>query len=272
MRTLNIILITLAILGCQQQYPSESTEVTTEEVGSFQEQGDINLKLVSDEPVRSHIIKNANYRFRVEDVNASTKNIEAMIRQAEGYVADMNLEANHSEISNTLVIRVPARNFESLLETLGKEATFTDYKRISTQDVTEEFIDIQTRLRTKKEVRDRYIDILRNKAKTVDDVLKAEEQIRILQEEIESREGRLKYLQDRVSVSTINLEIYQPLPYAERPQAEGKPYLIRLNKGLTNGWEMVTGFSLLLVNLWPFIVVGSLLWWKRKWIRAKLFS
>lgn len=227
---------------------------------------------MANETERSHVIKSAHYRFRVEDVNVSTKNIEAMIRQAEGYVADMNLETNYSEISNTLEIRVPARNFENLLETLGKEATFTDFKRITSQDVTEEFVDIEIRLRTKKEVRDRYIDILRNKAKTVDDVLKAEEQIRILQEEIESREGRLKYLQDRVSVSTINLEIYQPLPYAERPQAEGKPYLIRLKNGLTNGWEMVTGFSLLLVNLWPLIVVGFLLWWKRKWIRAKLFS
>ena len=70
-------------------------------------------------------------------------------------------------------------------------------KNVSVQDVTEEYLDIEARLKTKKEVEARYIEILKSKTKTVEDVLKAEEQIRIIREEIEAREGRLNYLKNQ---------------------------------------------------------------------------
>ena len=224
------------------------------------------------EGTESKVIKSANYRFRVNDVVASTRNIELVIQKFHGFVADMNQTSHSDEISNTMVIRVPSKDFENLLEALGKESTYTDFKRIIAQDVTEEFVDIQSRLRTKKEVRDRYIDILKNKAKTVEDVLKAEEQIRILQEEIEAKEGRLKYLQSRVAMSTVNLEIYQLLPYKESPGTYKKPYIVKAQQAFINGWELVTGIVLIGINIWPLLLIGILVLWKGRWLKEKLFK
>jgi len=68
--------------------------------------------------------------------------------------------------------------FDAFLTAIEAESIYTDYKNINSNDVTEEFTDITIRLKTKKEVRDRYIDILRNKAKTVKDILDAEDKIR----------------------------------------------------------------------------------------------
>ena len=219
---------------------------------------------------RSFIIKTANYKFQVDNVESSTKSIEKLVQQHQAFIADMNLVTTSSEISNSLIIRVPSKTFEKLIEDLGKEALFTNFKRISAEDVTEEFIDIESRLKTKKEVRDRYVDILKNKAKTVEEVLKAEEQIRILQEEIEAKEGRLKFLQSRVSMSTINLEIYQRVDYKETPDTYEKPYMIKVKQGLSNGWTIVTMLTIFLINIWPIVIVGLLIYWRRNWIREKL--
>ena len=93
--------------------------------------------------------------------------------------------------------------------------------------MTEEFIDIEQRLKNKKEVQRRYIEILQNKAKTVEDVLAAEDKIRIIQEEIESREGRLRYLKDNIALSTINIEMYQELEQGEAEIVYEKGFFVR---------------------------------------------
>jgi hypothetical protein len=262
---LTLILLTLSCETNSDKRDASESVIQAEQVSNTEENA-------SRRESEALIIKTANYKFQVENVEQSTKRIEAFATKHQAFIADMNLVTTSSSITNSVIIRVPSKNFETLIENLGKESIFTNFKRISAQDVTEEFLDIETRLQTKKEVRDRYVDILRNKAKTVEDVLKAEEQIRILQEEIESEEGRLKYLQNRVSLSTINLEIYQKVDYKETPDTYEKPYVVKAKDGLSNGWRIVTRFSLFVLNIWPIILIGLLIYWKREWIKTKLTS
>ncbi|HEV8513536.1 MAG TPA: DUF4349 domain-containing protein, partial [Cyclobacteriaceae bacterium] len=171
------------------------------------------------------IMKRADIRFQVQNVEANTRNIEKLVSARKGLIARQNLSTATAQVSNDITIRIPSSAFEELLEDLKKEAQFVDYKRLASENVTEEYMDIQTRLKTKKEVRDRYTEILKTKAKTVEDILKAEEHIRVLQEEIEAKEGRLNFLKSRVSMSVINLEIYQKVIYKEAPALVVKPYV-----------------------------------------------
>jgi hypothetical protein len=218
-------------------------------------------------PVERQIIRTANYRIQVEDVEKSSSKAQQLAAKHGGYVSTTELTNSNYEIINALTIRVPANRFDSLLNDLSAEALFTQYRRISAEDVTEEYVDIQIRLRTKKEVRDRYIDILRNKAKTVEDVLKAEEQIRVIQEEIEAREGRLRYLKDQVAMSTIHLELYQVVDYHPEPEVFRESFLSRLVTSLKNGWQLAQHLVLFLFNIWPLLILGGLAWWRRAWIR-----
>lgn len=222
------------------------------------------------EKIARQIIKTANYRIQVKDVNASSKKAAQLAVQHNGYVSESELTNSSYETTNTLTIRVPASRFDSLLDDLGSEAIFTQYKRISSQDVTEEYVDIVTRLKTKKEVRDRYVDILRTKAKTVKDVLDAEEQIRIIQEEIEAKEGRLRFLKDQVGMSTIRLELYQAIEFKPEPNAFHESFWSKLLTGLNNGWSLLQGIVLFFINIWPLLLLGGLLWWKRSWIWSKI--
>ena len=221
-------------------------------------------------PVPRQIIKTANYRIQVKNVNESSQRANQLALKHGGYVSESELNNSNYEITNAITIRVPASRFDSLLEDLGGEAIFTQYKRISSQDVTEEFVDITIRLKTKKEVRDRYVDILRNKAKTVQDVLKAEEQIRIIQEEIEAKEGRLRYLKDQVGMSTIHLELYQEIEYKPEPDVYRRSFGSKILSGLENGWELMQGIVIFLVSIWPLLILGGLIFWRRRWVWAKL--
>ena len=268
MKYLSIAIVILAVIGCDHRAKLNVEKMPTADV-SYNESVQ-RARETGDDTRR--LLKTANYKFQVDNVDVSTQAIEALTPGYEAVIADMNLVTTGSEVSNSLVIRVPSLNFEKLIEELGKNALFTNYKRITAQDVTEEFIDIETRLKTKKAVRDRYVDILKNKAKTVDEVLKAEEQIRHLQEEIEAKEGRLAYLQNRVSMSTINLEIYQRVPFASAPDVYEEPYLAKVKDAFSNGWTIVTMMSLFLVNIWPLAIIGIGIFVGRKWLRTKLVN
>ncbi|MCB0705779.1 MAG: DUF4349 domain-containing protein [Saprospiraceae bacterium] len=216
------------------------------------------------------IIKTADYRIRVNSVEESTTRIENLVTEYGGYITAQEVNSSSYELNGTISIRVPAEKFDALLEALGGEAEFTNYKRVEARDVTEEYVDIETRLATKKEVRDRYVDILRNKAKTVEEVLLAEEQIRVIQEEIESREGRLRFLKDRVSMSTINLNIYQLIEYQEEPSVYKRNFWGELKDNIVDGGALIRDIFLGLVSIWPLILLLLLFLWKGKWMWRKI--
>ncbi len=224
----------------------------------------------SSQTTERKIIKTADIRFQVKDLKTSTQRIETLAKQYNGLVTNMNQTNSNYSINNYLSIRIPSEQLDVFIANLEEESVFTDYTRIHSQDVTEEYLDINTRLATKKEVRDRYIEILRNKAKTVADILAAEDKIRIIQEEIEAAEGRLNYLKNKTDLSTINIEIYQEVAYVKSPTVYKKPYFTKLKEGFSNGWDLIQDITIGLVSIWPILLIGGFLFMIRKKIKLKI--
>lgn len=245
------------------QLSNSSSQKTSNQSGNInylQPKAEINRK----------IIWTANLKFQVKNVDTSTKSLQNIIKKHNGYISSMDVSSTNYQIDNTIQIRVSNDKFDKLIDELKGEAIFVDELKIKSNDVTEEFIDIQSRLKTKKEVRDRYIAVLRTKAGTVKDIIEAEEAIRKITEEIEAKEGRLRYLIDKVNLSTITVTLYQKVEYKSEPKIFEKPYAKKLLEGLGNGWAFIKGFVLVLVNIWPLILIVILFLWKRKWIMKKL--
>ena len=94
------------------------------------------------------------------------------------------------------------------LKDISKGVAYFDNKEISSQDVTAEYIDIDARLKAKKVLENRYLELLK-KANKVSEILEIEQQLSAIREEIEAKEGQLNYLQNRVSFSTITIEFYK---------------------------------------------------------------
>jgi hypothetical protein len=251
---------------------------------------DINPKNVYN----TKIIKTADLKIKVKDVKKSSSKITNLVDMNGGYVSSENLQSNKNyyltiektedykieeyEVvtSNIIYIRIPTQNFQKVLKGLKSVAVSEDYVKIDAQDVTEEYYDLETRLKTKKEVEQRYIEILKSKAKTVSEILTAEEKIRALREEIEAVEGRLKYIQNKVSLSSIQIELYQnPIFIQEtikykQHQKTGWSFLEKAGKALNTGWNVILEVIIGLLYIWPFlIIVGITLWILRKKIKNR---
>jgi len=275
MKNICLLFILLIISACKSDYSNEfknSTPVAQQESNLANNTKHDNFRADFTSSVTVEIerktIKTANIRFQVKDLIESTQRIEAIVGQYDGFIASMNQDNSNYSINSEMTLRVPVESLDKFLNEIEKEAIYTHYKRINAQDVTEEFVDKSSRLSTKKEVRDRYIAILRDKAKTVKDVLDAEEKIRVIQEEIESIEGRLKYLNNQTTLSTVTIDMYQQIEYKKSPDTHEKSFFSKIANGFGNGWKLIQGITIGLVTIWPLLLIGIALFLGRKRIRS----
>jgi hypothetical protein len=216
--------------------------------------------------IEKKIIKTAEINIEVKDLKKSRVKLSKMLMKHKAYISNEKEENNSNIISNTLIIRISSEQFDSLLNEISDEAFNVDSKNVSLDDVTEEFIDITARLKNKKEVEKQYLELLK-KAYTVDDILNVNEHLRIIREEIESTEGRLKYLESQVSYSTINLYMYQP------GQKVYRGFGYKLINGLEGGWKGILTFLVGLTYAWPLlIVIAGIFWFIRRRKKKKLIE
>lgn len=214
------------------------------------------------------IIKTGRISIEVKDYSRALAALKNTIATMDGYIASENEQRNNYSVSNTLVIRVVNSNFDKLMDGIANEAGKLLYKNVDLLDVTEEFTDLTARMKTKKEVEQRYIDILRT-ARTVKDILLVEEQLRVIREEIESTEARLKYLGDKVQYSTITLDMSQELDY-NPPAPMQVSFFDKLGKAIKGGWNGLLGGVLGLVNAWPIVlVILVLIVFIRRWMKKR---
>ncbi|MBO6517099.1 MAG: DUF4349 domain-containing protein [Bacteroidia bacterium] len=218
------------------------------------------------------IIKKGNIGIQLEDYARDKHPFYDAIRKYDGYISMENETKESARLSNTMEIRVPNENFDKLVETIttGSGIKNIDYKRTSAVDVGEEYYDLQTRIRTKKEVEKRYIEILKKSTK-IKDILAVEDQIRVIREEIESKEGRLRFLSDRIAYSTINLYLYQNLEY-NAPLTEKPTFWGKLANASYSGWNAILNFLLFLTYIWPILIllgVVLFLYKRKRWIFKK---
>lgn len=212
------------------------------------------------------LIWRADLEFQVKNVNKSTEEINALSVKYNGFVSDMSMSNNSYRISNTITIRVPNAKFQAFVSAIKGESIFMDKADITSEDVTEEFVDIEARLKTKREVRDRYIEVLQTKTGSVKDIIEAEEAIRVITEEIEAKEGRLRYLNDRVDLSTITLTMYEKVKFTDSPERFEKDYSDEVGESFGTGWKAVKVILLGFISIWPLLLIGliALGIWKRK--------
>ncbi|MEO0734667.1 MAG: DUF4349 domain-containing protein [Bacteroidota bacterium] len=210
------------------------------------------------------IIYTASARARVENLDTALARVTQAVTRAGGYLSSQHRTNSTYRYNATLEIRLPSARLDATLALLPMIAAEIDYQNLDSRDVTAEWIDLETRLQTKRDVRDRYVDILRNRAQKVEDILNAEDKIRVITEEIEAKEGRLRYLRDQVSLSTLTLELYETQEYRETGETYTRSFGSKIGESLGFGWSMIQDVVLFLVAIWPvlLLVVGGVAFWR----------
>ncbi|MBR9844725.1 MAG: DUF4349 domain-containing protein [Algicola sp.] len=270
-------MVFMGIISCQQNHKEDismnSADITEEykAVSNKNQETFSSIDASTNEiPQNLKIIKSANVRYKVLDVNKSTRDIKQMASHYNAYISDLRFENDLHHKENRFTIKIPNQYFDSLMDSINKDAEFIEFENITTKDVTEEYVDIETRLKTKLEVKSRYESILRKNAKTVEDILATEDKLRIIQEEIESAQGRLKYLTNKVSFSTIQIDLYEMVVFKEEPRAYNKTLWSKSKEGLVFGWNFLENIFVAVLHVWPLLILsGILAFWFRGKIKPK---
>ncbi|MEP7092652.1 MAG: DUF4349 domain-containing protein [Flavobacterium sp.] len=215
------------------------------------------------------IIKQGVLKFETSDLEDTFNQIQTAIKQNKGNIESDSQEKNYDNISRSVTVRVPSQNFDAFLQSISKGVSYFDKKDITSQNVTEEYIDLNSRLKTKRKLEERYLQILQ-KATKISEILEIEKQISTIREEIEAKEGQLKYLESLVSESTVTIEFYKTVAEKEGIKAS---YGSKIWAAIKSGFFSLSEFLIYIIGIWPFIIVLCVIVYfirKRRFKRKKI--
>lgn len=211
-------------------------------------------KAITKEVVKKKIIKDGSLGIEVKDLAQAKTQIDTLLRSVGGYYDSEDYSNNDYAIQYDFKIRIPAEKFELFIAKLEQEGNnVIAYKNIEARDVTEEFIDLETRLTNKQKYLARYQDLLKN-AKSVKEILEIQEKIRGLEEELESTAGKLKYMNDLVNYSTLSLNVSQKKDYKYTPEQRAN-IVEKVKQSIVGGWYSFVDFLLILLYNWAFLII-----------------
>jgi hypothetical protein len=215
------------------------------------------------------IIKTASLNAEVRNYDSFYSSLREKVKNLGGYIAQEEQNQSDYKIENSLAIKVPVDQFDNALAELAAGAEKINERKITSQDVTAEFVDTKSRMEAKKQVRQRYIDLLKQ-AKNMEEILNVQSEINGVQEDIESAAGRINYLSHSSSFSTINLTFFQVLNISANDYSEPS-FWAKISQSFKTGWQWAGNLIIGLVSIWPVILFFTGIWIIiKKYTRSKV--
>lgn len=250
------ILFTFLVVmaGCStSESPNDALAFSTTD--SYEELAEIPEETPSN-PEQSQasrkLIKNGTLEFETEDLQKTLTSIKQAAQVSGGYIANEHSTSNHNQFWNSITVRMPSSEFDNFITLVSRGVDKFDKREIKSQDVTEEYVDLQARIEAKKKLEQRYLEILKT-ANTVKDILQVEAEAGKIREEIERAEGRLRFLENQTSLSTVNIGFYKT---TEVVTIAENTFISSIKDGLMNGVSIIKAIIIGLVNIWPLLVLG----------------
>ncbi len=209
------------------------------------------------------IIRTGNISLESKKIEQSKANLDALVKKYNAYYEQEFTNNNNDFTSYNLTIRVPSNAFDNFLNALEKGEDKITKKNFSADDVSIEYYDIESRLKSKRAFLERYQNMV-SSAKNVKDLLEIQEQIRKLQEEIDSSEATMRNLSNQVNYSTITINLFE---YQANLPMGSNSFWVKIKDSLTFGWNMIQTIALGIISLWPIWMIVVLVAWAIQRIR-----
>jgi hypothetical protein len=244
--------------------PSETPAPTPPSVSSRDE----TYKTGGSVPTQDRmIVRTGDMSLVVEDVMQARDEIAQLAARFDGYVVSSQISGEEEDMRGWIAIRVPDEKFETALIELRNLAVRVKSESTNSQDVTEEYTDLEARLKNAEATEKQYLAIL-DKATDVEDILKVYDYLSRVRQEIEQLKGQMQYLERTSSMSYISVSL--------EPQASAKPIVhagwnaLETLKSAVRGL-IRTGQVLAVLAIWLLIfipiwgtVLGIILWRRHK--------
>src|SRR5215216_2658105 len=201
------------------------------------------------------IIRNADITIEVASTAEAQHSVTSIAEARGGFVVGSEaIQRKSSDPAQRitdfkLTVRVPANQFGVALDEIKKLASNVLEEKATGQDVTEEFIDLEARIKTQKALEVQFLEIMRQ-ANKIEDALEVQRQIAEVRTVIEQLEGRKRFLENRSSLATITVNVQAPKPViATTPTG----FSHSLREAVSESVELGSGMILFFVR---FLIVG----------------
>lgn len=197
-------------------------------------------------------IRTGRASIQVDSLDRAVVLVRALAHRIGGFVAGSSTQAGQGQLhAASLELRMPAERFDEAVEglrTLGRVESVD----ITAQDVGEEYVDVNARMINARRLEARLIELLARRTGKLGDVLEVEHELARVREEIERYEGRLRYLRSRAAVSTLTLNVHEPIPMVDH----GSPG--RMAEAARQAWRNLIGLVAFAIQSLGVIVPLSL--------------
>jgi Domain of unknown function (DUF4349) len=233
--------------GQQTSVPKLSTAVATQAESAPAE-------------VNRKIIRNAEIGLESPDPEEGLRRIASIAEAKGGFIVTSEVKQEGSDASGasktaTVVARVPAAQFEATIEEIRKAGSRILQEKRTGQDVTEEFIDLEARIRTKRALEAQFLEIMKQ-AQKVSEALEVQRQLADVRTEIEQLEGRRRFLENQSSLSTITVKIEPPVSIVT---AMPGGFFSEIKRAFSDGLEVAVAIILTMIRvvvaLLPFLLL-----------------
>lgn len=204
------------------------------------------------------VIYKANVTMKVEAFDAADQQLRDVIHLSGSYILQFSNTVDTSGKGATYVIKVPADGFSDFIDRL-RQIEKDLQLQLEGSDVTEEYVDLNARLKAKQTVEARLLSFM-DKATDSDDLVRFSSELAAVQEQIEQIKGRMRYLDQNVAYSTVNVRLYEGAEFAKAEEKED-PFGERLVGALTSSAKTLGQFGqallIFLAALLPVAAVAA---------------
>lgn len=217
------------------------------------------------------IIRSGIMNLEVDKYDETEVKIKEIANRFNGYITNTSASLNAAgKKQGTITIRVPSEKFDGMLAEISKLGKVMN-QNITGQDVTAEYMDSEARLKTQRELEARLLKLLEEKTARLTDVVDVETKLASVRENIERTEGRMRYLKDQASYSTLAVSVYEP---SMLTTSSGGGFFYELGqgfeKGLTGFTAVLKGLITLIIALLPvFVILYIIYYFIRRYIKKR---
>jgi hypothetical protein len=207
------------------------------------------------------VIRTASVTLETKQFDATRAAIERIVRSHGGHVGQLQTAAPLNEARTlTATLRIPADRMDAALGEIKKLGRVTRESQGS-DEVTEPYTDLVARLANSRHTEQRLVEILRTRTGKVEEVLEVEREIASVREGIERMEAQRKSLENRVSLSTVSLELREEFEkkISVAPPSTGTMLWNAMAEGLDGAFETVLALALFLLRAGPSLLLWAAL-------------
>ncbi len=207
--------------------------------------------------------------LEVASLDPAVTAVRALAAHVGGWIAGENIQSGRDQLRQAVFqVMVPAARLDEAIAAL-KPIGKIESVQIESQDVGQEYVDVNARLSNQKRLEQRLVTLLDTRTGKLEDVLAVERELARVREEIDQLTGRSQYLERQVATSRLQVSVHEPAPLTGSP---GSSVLDPFRAAGRNFLQFLAGFIAALGFLVPLALIVAAVWWGAGALRRRRHS